>query len=76
MIGPSSYTVRQNKIDTVIKERRQFILERDRLIKFFDTSVAIQDDVLLEVLGQDGGNGNERLSQLRSNRNKTQSFGM
>lgn len=53
MIGPSSYTVRQNKIDTVIKERRQFILERDRLIKFFDTSVAIQDDVLLEVLGQD-----------------------
>lgn len=34
MIGPSPYTVRQNKIDTVIKERRQFILERDRLVKF------------------------------------------
>lgn len=56
MIGPSSYTVRQNKIDMVIKERRQFILERDRLVKFFDTSVAIQDDVLLEVLGQDETN--------------------
>lgn len=56
VIGPSSYTVRQNKIDTVIKERRQFILERDRLVKFFDTSVAIQDDVLLEVLGQDETN--------------------
>lgn len=56
MIGPSSYTVRQNKIDTVIKERRQFILERDRLVKFFDTSVAIQDHVLLEVLGQDETN--------------------
>ncbi|MFO7195241.1 AAA family ATPase [Enterococcus faecium] len=56
MIGPSFYTVRQNKIDTVIKERRQFILERDRLVKFFDTSVAIQDDVLLEVLGQDETN--------------------
>nr|WP_277895122.1 UvrD-helicase domain-containing protein [Enterococcus lactis] len=56
MIGPSSYTVRQNKIDTVIKERCQFILERDRLVKFFDTSVAIQDDVLLEVLGQDETN--------------------
>ncbi|NTL92109.1 AAA family ATPase [Enterococcus faecium] len=56
MIGPSSYTVRQNKIDTVIKERRQFILERDRLVKFFDTSVAIQDDALLEVLGQDETN--------------------
>lgn len=56
MIGPSSYTVRQNEIDTVIKERRQFILERDRLVKFFDTSVAIQDDVLLEVLGQDETN--------------------
>ncbi|MET1106681.1 UvrD-helicase domain-containing protein [Enterococcus faecium] len=56
MIGPSSYTVRQNKIDTVIKERRQFLLERDHLVKFFDTSVAIQDDVLLEVLGQDETN--------------------
>lgn len=56
MIGPSSYTVRQNKIDTVIKERRQFLLERDRLVKFFDTSVAIQDDVLLEALGQDETN--------------------
>ena len=56
MIGPSPYTVRQNKIDTVIKERRQFILERDRLVKFFDKSVAIQDDVLLEVLGQDETN--------------------
>lgn len=56
MICPSSYTVRQNKIDTVIKERRQFLLERDRLVKFFDTSVAIQDDVLLEVLGQDETN--------------------
>ncbi len=56
MIGPSSYTVRQNKIDTVIKERRQFLLERDRVVKFFDTSVAIQDDVLLEVLGQDETN--------------------
>ncbi|EME8209188.1 AAA family ATPase [Enterococcus faecium] len=56
MIGPSSYTVRQNKIDTVIKERRKFLLERDRLVKFFDTSVAIQDDVLLEVLGQDETN--------------------
>lgn len=56
MIGPSSYTVRQNKIDTVIKERRQFLLERDRLVKFFDTSVAIQDNVLLEVLGQDETN--------------------
>ncbi|HAZ1670507.1 TPA: AAA family ATPase [Enterococcus faecium] len=56
MIGPSSYTVRQNKIGTVIKERRQFLLERDRLVKFFDTSVAIQDDVLLEVLGQDETN--------------------
>ena len=56
MIGPSSYTVRQNKIDTVIKEIRQFLLERDRFVKFFDTSVAIQDDVLLEVLGQDETN--------------------
>ncbi|HFJ6665254.1 TPA: UvrD-helicase domain-containing protein [Enterococcus faecium] len=70
MIGPSSYTVRQNKIDTVIKERRQFLLERDRLVKFFDTSVAIQDDVLLEVLGQDETNEMKAITAtIQSERN-------
>ncbi|MBL1224019.1 HelD family protein [Enterococcus sp. BWR-S5] len=55
-IGPSSYSVNKNDIEVAIENRRQFILERDRLIKFFDTSVAIQDDVLLEALEQDSTN--------------------
>ncbi|MGL4695500.1 HelD family protein [Enterococcus larvae] len=55
-IGPSSYSVNKNEIDVAINNRRQFILEKDRLIKFFDTSVAIQDDVLLEALEQDSTN--------------------
>lgn len=55
-IGPSSYSVNKNEIEVAIENRRQFILEKDRLIKFFDTSVAIQDDVLLEALEQDSTN--------------------
>ncbi|WP_086350805.1 HelD family protein [Candidatus Enterococcus clewellii] len=55
-IGPSSYSVHDNTIDVAIENRRQFILEKDQLIKFFDTSIAIQDDVLLEALEQDSTN--------------------
>lgn len=55
-IGKSSYTVNKNQIDVEIEKRRQFILEKDQLIKFFDTSIAIQDDVLLEALEQDSTN--------------------
>ncbi|MGX7420530.1 RNA polymerase recycling motor HelD [Carnobacterium gallinarum] len=53
VIGPSFYRVNQNKIDVEIAGRRQFVIERDRLLKFFDTAVAIQDDVLLNALKQD-----------------------
>lgn len=52
-LGDSSYTVNQYQIEVDIKNRRQFIIEKDRLIRFFDTSIAIQDDVLLEALEQD-----------------------
>lgn len=51
-LGHSSYTVNQKQIDVDIHERRQFILKNDQLLHFFDTSVAIQDDVLLDALEQ------------------------
>lgn len=52
-IGPSNYEVHQNRIDVEIAARRQLIVEANRLLNFFDASVAIQDDVLLEALKQD-----------------------
>lgn len=52
-LGPSSYQVNGQKIAVEIAGRRQLIIERDRLLNSFDTSVAIQDDVLLEALEND-----------------------
>ncbi|MGT9658489.1 HelD family protein [Enterococcus faecalis] len=49
-LGDSSYSVNERTIPVAIKGRRQFIIDRDQLIKYFDTSIAIQDDVLLEAL--------------------------
>lgn len=54
--GESSYVVNDHTIDVEIDKRRQFVIEKDTLLKFFDTSVAIQDDVLLEALEQDSSN--------------------
>ncbi|MFP9084417.1 UvrD-helicase domain-containing protein, partial [Enterococcus faecalis] len=45
--------------------------ERDRLVKFFDTSVAIQDDVLLEVLGQDETNEMKAITATIQSEQKT-----
>ncbi|MCI3028253.1 UvrD-helicase domain-containing protein [Desemzia sp. C1] len=52
-LGNSSYEVNQHTIDVEIKSRRQLIVEANRLLNYFDTTVAIQDDVLLEALEQD-----------------------
>ncbi|RST96007.1 ATP-dependent DNA helicase IV [Vagococcus bubulae] len=52
-LGPSSYQVRGNTIETSIEERRQFVIEKDKLLTYFDTMVSIQDDVLLEALAKD-----------------------
>ena len=52
-LGPSHYEANQQQIDVAILARRQLMIEKDRLLQFFDTSVAIQDDVLLAALKQD-----------------------
>ena len=51
--GESAYEVNGNTIEVEIDKRRQFVIDKDTLLKFFDTSVSIQDDVLLEALEQD-----------------------
>lgn len=52
-LGSSFYLANKQRIDVSIEGRRQFIIEKNRLLKFFDTLIAIQDDVLLDALEQD-----------------------
>lgn len=54
-LGDSSYQVNEHEIAVSIKNRRQLIVAHDKLIRFFDTSVAIQDDVLLTALEKNDG---------------------
>ena len=49
-MGPTSYLVngKERKVNLLL--RRQFSLDRDRLLGYFDTDVAIQDSLLLDAL--------------------------
>lgn len=49
-LGPVSYQVNNQTISVALEHRRQFIIEKDQLKQAFDTSVAIQDEVLLAAL--------------------------
>jgi len=49
-LGPVSYQVNNQTISVALEHRRQFIIEKDHLKQAFDTSVAIQDEVLLAAL--------------------------
>lgn len=48
--GATSYRANGRTIDVELKLRRQFDIERDELRAYFDTSVAIQDALLLKSL--------------------------
>ena len=50
--GPTSYVADGRTIRTDLKLRRQFDLEEDRLNAYFDTTVAIQDSLLLASLSK------------------------
>ncbi|WP_034446233.1 HelD family protein [Butyrivibrio sp. AE2032] len=50
--GPTSYTVDDRTIPVDLKLRRQFDIQRDKLISFFDTQIAIEDPMLLKSLSQ------------------------
>lgn len=50
--GHTSYTVEDREIPVELMLRRQFDLEKDRLISYFDTGIAIEDPMLLKSLAQ------------------------
>jgi len=51
-MGHTSYSVDDRKIPVDLKLRRQFDLERDKLISYFDTQIAIEDPMLIRSLSQ------------------------
>lgn len=50
--GRTSYEANGRVIEVELEQRRQFDIEEDRLIAYFDTSVAIQDSLLLASLSK------------------------
>lgn len=59
-MGPTSYQANGRTINVDLKLRRQFDIEADRLNAYFDTSVAIQDSMLLASLSK------QRTSQMQA----------
>ena len=53
--GPTSYVADGRTIKVDLKLRRQFDIEEDRLNAYFDTTVAIQDSLLLASLSKRRG---------------------
>jgi DNA helicase-2/ATP-dependent DNA helicase PcrA len=51
-MGHTSYTVDDREIPVDLKLRRQFDLNRDKLISYFDTQIAIEDPMLIRSLSQ------------------------
>ena len=58
--GPTSYEANGRTIHVDLKLRRQFDIEADRLNAYFDTSVAIQDAMLLASLSK------QRTAQMKA----------
>ncbi len=50
--GPTSYMVEDREIPVNLLLRRQFDLQKDKLISYFDTQIAIEDPLLLQSLSQ------------------------
>ena len=50
--GHTHYTVEDREIPVDLLLRRQFSLEKDKLLSFFDTQIAIEDPMLLKSLSQ------------------------
>ena len=50
--GHTHYTVEDREIPVDLKLRRQFDIQKDKLISYFDTQIAIEDPMLLQSLSQ------------------------
>lgn len=53
VLGKTAYMAHQQTIPVQLDLKRQLIIEKDQLINYFDTTIAIQDDVLLHSLEED-----------------------
>lgn len=52
-LGPTSYEAPMGQVPVDLKNRRQMKLNKSKLVDFFDTSTAIEDPMLLEVLNEE-----------------------
>lgn len=52
-LGETSYDAPMGKVEVELKKRRQLKLIKNKLLDFFDTSTAIEDPMLLEVLNEE-----------------------
>lgn len=52
VMGPTHYRVCDKDIPVDLKLRRQFDINKDELISYFDTQIAIEDPMLLKSLSQ------------------------
>lgn len=52
-LGKTSYEAPMGEVPVELKKRRQIKVDRDTLVDFFDTSTAIEDPMLLQVLNED-----------------------
>ncbi|MCR4902836.1 MAG: UvrD-helicase domain-containing protein [Butyrivibrio sp.] len=50
--GQTHYTVEDREIPVDLQLRRQFELEKNKLVSYFDTQIAIEDPMLLQSLSQ------------------------
>ncbi|MDR3156654.1 MAG: AAA family ATPase [Lactobacillales bacterium] len=68
-IGATSYEVNHQEIAVNLTLRRQFTLEEDRLINYYDTSIAILDELLLQALSE---NSSEYMQDITATIQKEQ----
>ncbi|MFC6169838.1 HelD family protein [Loigolactobacillus jiayinensis] len=52
ILGASSYVANGQKIAATIDLRRQFKIDHDQLLGYFDSQLAVEDPLLIEVLAQ------------------------
>lgn len=51
-LGKTSYEANGKTIEADLSLRRQFSIDHDKLLAYFDTDIALQDDLLIESLSQ------------------------
>lgn len=55
-LGPTYYLCENGKINVNLNLKRQFLLEPNRIINYFDTDTKIDDDILQQVLSKNSTN--------------------